>query len=135
MLVLVRAVQRHHVRAPLQVVHDLHLPAYVLDVLRRRQLALGDRLARQLAARRALLGEPGGAELALAEDPAQDVERGDVLGGLAQDAGLGLAGLGGLAVIFVGEEEVESSPTFFLLLLLRLLCPHVLPSEFDSLSR
>ena len=100
LLVLVRAVQRHDVRAPLEVVHDLHLAADVLHIFGRRQLALGDRLARDLAARRALLGEPGGAELALAEDAAEDEERRDVLGGLAQDAGLGLAGLGGLRVFF-----------------------------------
>ena len=99
-LVLVRPVQRHHVRAPLEVVHDLHLAAHVLDVVGRRQLALRDRLAGQLPPRRALLGEARGAELALAEDPAQNIERGDVLGGLAQDAGLGLAGLGGLEFFF-----------------------------------
>lgn len=129
-LVLVRAVQRHHVRAPSQMVHYLHLAPHVLDVLGRRQLALGDRLAGQLAARRALLGEARRAELALAEDAAEDVERGDVLGGFSQDAGLGLAGLGGLE-FFLGRErreEVEKEEVdefFFLLLSSAALHPHM----------
>lgn len=72
-LVLVRAAQRDDVGVSCKVMHDLHLPLHICDVLGRDQLALGDGLAGQHLACLLVCHEPRGAELALAQRAAKVV--------------------------------------------------------------
>jgi hypothetical protein len=101
-LVFIRALELHNVGLPGQVVHDLDLPPYVLNVLLVHKLSLGYGLASKLLARHLVGAKMGDPELAPAKLFSDRVNRPDVfhrpaqygadrrrLGGPGRSAGCG----------------------------------------------
>jgi hypothetical protein len=93
--VLVGAPELDDAAVAREVVHDLHLPADVVDVVAVRELPRRDGLARVPAAGGLVRGQVGDAELAPAQLPAERVGRAHVLHRPAQHAADGGRARGG----------------------------------------
>lgn len=84
--VLVSSFQLHDVTVAGEVVHDLHLPPDVIDVVAVNEFARGDGFARELFLRHFVGDQVGDPELTATQFAAEDVGGPDVFHGPAQDA-------------------------------------------------
>lgn len=89
MAVLVGAAELDDVAVTREVVHDLHLPLHILDVIAVDELPRGDGLAGEALARSLVRDEVGDPELSPAELAAEGVGRAHVLHRASQNAAHG----------------------------------------------